>query len=111
MLSLLTGDDAKTYGIVCRENFLSPSECDSLVACFQRCTGLLVRAGPDVDPFWDNRFLWITSLPDSESQARDLMNATRYRVIDELLRRATALFRHHTAREVEQGPEHAAACR
>jgi hypothetical protein len=51
MLSLLTGDDAKTYGIVCRENFLSPSECDSLVAYFQRCTGLLVRAGPDVDPF------------------------------------------------------------
>lgn len=84
MLSLLTGDDAKTQGIVYRENFLSPSECDSLVACFQRCTALLVRTGPDADPFWDNRFLWITSLPDSEAQARDLMNGTRYRIIDEL---------------------------
>jgi Rps23 Pro-64 3,4-dihydroxylase Tpa1-like proline 4-hydroxylase len=84
MLTLLGGDDAKTHGIVYRENFLSPTDCNSLVACFKRCLGLLVRTGPGADPFWDDRFLWISSLPNSEAEARDLMNATRFRVIDEL---------------------------
>jgi Rps23 Pro-64 3,4-dihydroxylase Tpa1-like proline 4-hydroxylase len=84
MRTLSTADDAKSLGMVYRENFLPLSECDSLVACFQRCTGVLVKNNPGTDPFWDDRFLWISSLPETEAKAKDLMNSTRFRIIDEL---------------------------
>jgi hypothetical protein len=68
---------------ICREGFLPLEDCARLVACFERSCGLLFR-NPLGDPFWDNRYLWITSLPESERGAKRIMQDARSRVIREL---------------------------
>jgi len=62
------------------ERFLTDDECDLLVAAFERCSHLTFRT-PTGDRFFDDRFLWINSLPSTENRAKRLMQATRYRII------------------------------
>jgi Rps23 Pro-64 3,4-dihydroxylase Tpa1-like proline 4-hydroxylase len=66
-----------------QENFLSAEDCTALIACFERNRERLFR-NPQGDPFWDNRYLWITSLPDSENAAKRIMQDARRRVIEAL---------------------------
>ncbi len=83
MLDPLQANDAKTHGVLYHENFLTDAACDHLVDCFKRCENLLV-VNPKGDPYWNNRFLWINTLPKSEAAAVDLMQETRFRIIDAL---------------------------
>jgi len=71
---------AAGHEILYREGFLDSAGCDLLARCFERCVGLTFK-NPMGDPFWDDRYLWITSLPDTEAAARSLMQATRFRAL------------------------------
>jgi hypothetical protein len=68
---------------VLQYDFLSPADCASLIACFERNYERLFR-NPQGDPFWDNRYLWITSLPGTEREAKRIMQGARNRVIETL---------------------------
>ena len=72
-----------TFDFICRQHFLSAADCTKLIACFERNTDLLFR-NPQGDPFWDNRYLWITSLPDAEREAKRIMQDARQRAIEAL---------------------------
>jgi len=61
-------------------DFLPADACAALVACFERSGALLFR-NPAGDPYWDNRYLWITSLPPAEAAAKRVMQAARRRVV------------------------------
>lgn len=58
------------------ENFMKPVDCDHLVECFERLRGTLFK-NPAGDPFWDHRYLWITSLPSQEARAKNRMQEMR----------------------------------
>jgi predicted 2-oxoglutarate/Fe(II)-dependent dioxygenase YbiX len=66
---------------VYHEEFLTSDECDHLVATYERCEGMTVKM-PTGDGFFDNRFLWITSLPSSEHPAKRIMQSTREQAIE-----------------------------
>ena len=83
MLSQLFKQAAKSRNFVYKENFLTSSECDLLVGCFERYSHLTFK-NPTGDSFFDHRYLWINMLPTTESEAKRLMQAFRYRIIDEL---------------------------
>lgn len=68
---------------ICRPNFLSAAHCRQLIDCFERNRDRLFR-NPQGDPFWDNRYLWITSLPETEREAKRIMQDARFRAIREL---------------------------
>jgi hypothetical protein len=65
------------------ESFLSDMDCQHLIETFERCHHLTFRTPTD-DRFFDNRFLWNTSLPSTESYAIRLMQYARFRAIHEL---------------------------
>lgn len=66
--------------ILCLENFIPSADCDHLVECFERLAPLLFK-NPAGDPFWDHRYLWITSLPPAEARARAVMQDARRRIV------------------------------
>jgi predicted 2-oxoglutarate/Fe(II)-dependent dioxygenase YbiX len=66
-----------------QQDFLPAEDCALLIECFERNQERLFR-NPQGDPFWDNRYLWITSLPDSENAAKRVMQDARLRVIEAL---------------------------
>jgi hypothetical protein len=66
-----------------RKQFLPPADCATLIACFERNRENLFK-NPHGDPFWDDRYLWITSLPEAEREAKRIMQDARRRIIAEL---------------------------
>src|SRR5476649_754774 len=68
---------------IVEHEFLNAADCQALIACFERNQDRLFR-NPQGDPFWDNRYLWITSLPDTENAAKRIMQDARRRVIEAL---------------------------
>jgi hypothetical protein len=66
-----------------REQFLPAADCTMLIACFERNRERLFQ-NPQGDPFWDHRYLWITSLPEYEAEAKRIMQDARRRIIVEL---------------------------
>lgn len=74
---------AQTTDYIHREHFLPAADCAKLIACFERNRERLFQ-NPRGDPFWDHRYLWITSLPADERKAKRIMQETRLRVIAEL---------------------------
>ena len=69
-----------TRDFIYQEDFLPAADCARLIACFERSRNLLFR-NPEGDPFWDNRYLWITSLPEAEREAKRIMQDARHRII------------------------------
>jgi hypothetical protein len=65
---------------IVQHDFLNTADCQALIACFERNHDRLFR-NPQGDPFWDNRYLWITSLPEAERAAKQRMQEARQRVI------------------------------
>lgn len=69
--------------VLVQERFLSAEDCQELIAAFERCQPLLFRSPDKNDRFFDNRFLWINSLPtETERTAKRIMQAARYRLIE-----------------------------
>ena len=62
------------------EGFLDPQECRVLIDCFQRNANLLFR-NPAGDPFWVHRYLWMSSIPDTEGACKRIMQNARNRII------------------------------
>jgi hypothetical protein len=70
-------------GFVYEENFLSASDCDQLIACFNRNAKL----APDVsqtDEFFQNRFIWMPDIPLSEARAKCVMQMSRDRCAEHI---------------------------
>jgi len=61
------------------EAFITPAECDFLVESFKRLQYLTMK-NPGGDPFWDDRFLWFTSIPSTEVNTQRLMQQSRRRI-------------------------------
>ncbi len=69
------------------ERFLSAEECAELIAAFTRSQGQLIPTPGRQDTFFDNRFLWINSLPtETERNAKRIMQAARFRCIAEIVK-------------------------
>jgi predicted 2-oxoglutarate/Fe(II)-dependent dioxygenase YbiX len=77
----------KQFDILTRSHFLSGEECDELIAAFERCQAELKPTPGRTDRFFDNRFLWINSLPTAtERRAKRIMQAARFSATDEIAR-------------------------
>lgn len=65
---------------IVKQDFLAAADCAKLVACFERNLQSM-HASPHTDPYWNNRFIWVGSLPEGEREAQRLMQDARRRVI------------------------------
>jgi predicted 2-oxoglutarate/Fe(II)-dependent dioxygenase YbiX len=69
--------------ILYEEQFLDADACNRLMAYLIGREDRLERVDTE-DKFFDNRFLWFTSLPDSERTCKAIMQAARRRIIEKL---------------------------
>ncbi|MCZ6604194.1 MAG: 2OG-Fe(II) oxygenase [Alphaproteobacteria bacterium] len=65
--------------------FLSTEKCDHLVDCLERNIKLVAKDAPG-NEFFDDRYLWITSLPETEPKAKWFMQEARMRICEILQR-------------------------
>jgi hypothetical protein len=65
---------------IVEHDFVSAADCAKLVECFERNLHLM-HLSPHIDRYWNNRFIFIGSLPESEREAKRLMQDARRRVI------------------------------
>ncbi len=72
-------------GTIYEEGFLTPAECQVLIACFERNNEKL-RSTTDSSRFFDNRFLWFTSLPWEEREAKAIMQSARFGIMSRIKR-------------------------
>lgn len=62
------------------EDFLMPAACDALVACFLANAHLCAKDAPG-NSFFDDRYMWFNSIPDSFRAEKALMQRTRHRAV------------------------------
>lgn len=73
-------------GTLYEEGFLNAEECELLITCFERNSQGLRASTDKNSTFFDNRFLWFTSLPPAERAAKALMQSARHGIISRLKR-------------------------
>src|ERR1700722_3430253 len=75
----------ENLGFIYQENFVSPQECDELIATFKRCQHLTFKT-PTGHTFFDDRYLWMSSLPITEIRGKAVMQSARNRTVGQLRR-------------------------
>lgn len=69
----------KPADVLYEENFLTPSECEALVQCFERHRDKAGRTA-DASDFFDGRFIWFSAIPDDERACKSIMQSARRRI-------------------------------
>jgi hypothetical protein len=64
--------DAADLDLLCVEDMLSEKECAYLADVFHR-HGALLYQDKNIDPFWNNRFVWLADIFKVEREAAELM--------------------------------------
>lgn len=67
-----------------QEGFVGADDCAHLIETFERNIGRAAKDAPG-SHFFDDRYMWFTSLPRSESRARRVMQEARHRVVAKIM--------------------------
>lgn len=79
----ITGPEPSTEFIY-QENFVSPEDCNEVIATFERNKARTAKDAPG-NSFFSDRYMWFTSLPKSEMAARRVMQQARHRIVSKLM--------------------------
>lgn len=69
------------YPVYCEPDFLAPDEARLLCETFENNKHLTARGATGADAIWNDRFIFLNSLPPSERQAKRLMQDARARIM------------------------------
>jgi hypothetical protein len=69
------------YPVFCEPDFLDPAEARFLCETFERNRHLTAKGASGADSIWNDRFIFIQSLPDEERRAKRMMQDARARIL------------------------------
>ncbi len=75
--------DAADLDLLCIEDMLSAEECAQLCDVFHRHADLLYKS-EDIDPYWNNRFIWLADILRVDPEAAKLMAVASHDARDRL---------------------------